>query len=97
MSAMEFISNLSIAAVPVITVIVFLVCEAVKATPLDEKWLPVVAGFSGGALGIAATFLMEDFTAKDPLTCVARGTEQAFRRRDVLLDGFERIDNYTQS
>ena len=36
-------------------------------------------------------------TAKDPLTCVARGTEQAFRRRDVLLDGFERIDNYTQS
>lgn len=73
MSAMEFISNLSIAAVPVITVIVFLVCEAVKATPLDEKWLPVVAGFSGGALGIAATFLMEDFTAKDPLTAVAVG------------------------
>ena len=34
---------------------------------------PVVAGFSGGALGIAATFLMEDFTAKDPLTAVAVG------------------------
>ena len=70
---MDIISGLGIAAVPVITVIVFLVCEAVKATPLDEKWLPVVAGFSGGALGIAATFLMEDFTGKDPLTAVAIG------------------------
>ena len=73
MNATEFISNLGIAAVPVITVIVFLICEAVKATPLDEKWLPVVTGFSGGALGIAATLLMEDFTAKDPLTAVAVG------------------------
>ncbi|HBI85251.1 MAG TPA: rod shape-determining protein [Ruminococcus sp.] len=35
-------------------------------------------------------------TAKDPLTCVARGTEKAFAHRDVLLDGFERIDSYTQ-
>ena len=73
MNATEIISGLGIAAVPVITVIVFLVCEAVKATPLDEKWLPVVAGFSGGTLGIAATFLMEDFTGKDPLTAVAVG------------------------
>ena len=36
-------------------------------------------------------------TAKDPLTCVARGTERAFRHRDVLLDGFERIDGYAQA
>ncbi len=30
--------------------------------------------------------------AKDPMTCVARGTLKAFRHRDVLRDGFERID-----
>ncbi len=36
-------------------------------------------------------------TAKDPQTCVARGTEKAFRHRDVLLDGFERIDGYAQA
>ena len=35
--------------------------------------------------------------AEDPLTCVARGTELAFANRDLLLDGFERIDAYTQS
>lgn len=32
--------------------------------------------------------------AKEPLTCVARGTAKAFRHRGVLLDGFERIESY---
>ena len=34
--------------------------------------------------------------AEDPLTCVALGTAAAFQRKDVLLDGFERIDGYQQ-
>lgn len=67
------ISDFGIVAVPVITVIVFLIVEAVKATPLDNKWMPVIAGFCGGCLGIAATYLMPDFPAKDPLTAVAIG------------------------
>ena len=70
---MEIIDKLGIAAVPVITVIVFLVVEAVKATALDNKWMPVIAGFVGGALGIVATFAMPEFPAKDPLTAVAIG------------------------
>lgn len=70
---MEFIEKFGIEAVPVIAVIVFLIAEAVKATPLDDKWLPVIAGFCGGTLGIAATFLMPDFPAHDPLTAVAVG------------------------
>ena len=70
---MDFIFNLGIKAVPVITVIVFLVCELVKAAPLNEKWIPVIAGFCGGILGIVATFVMEDFAGKDPLTAVAIG------------------------
>ena len=67
------IFDLGIVAVPVITVIVFLIVEAVKATPLDNKWLPVIAGATGGILGIVATFVMPDFTAKDPLTALAIG------------------------
>lgn len=70
---MEIIEKLGIEAVPVIAVIVFLIVEAVKATSLDNKWLPVIAGFCGGALGIAATVLMPDFPAHDPLTAVAVG------------------------
>ncbi len=34
--------------------------------------------------------------AKEPMTCVALGTVKAFQRKDVLLDGFERIDGYRQ-
>ena len=70
---MEFIEKFGIEVVPVIAVIVFLLVEAVKATPLDNKWLPVIAGACGGVLGIAATVLMPDFPAHDPLTAFAVG------------------------
>lgn len=70
---MEIIEQLGILAVPVITVIVFLVVEAVKATALDNKWMPVIAGFCGGVLGIVATFVMPEFPANDPLTAIAIG------------------------
>ena len=67
------IANLGIAAIPVITVIVFLAVEAVKATPLDNKWLPVIAGGFGGLLGVAAMFVMPDYPGKDILTAIAIG------------------------
>lgn len=70
---MELIEKFGIEAVPVIAVIVFLVVQAVKATPLEDKWLPVIAGAVGGVLGLAATFLMPDYPAHDPLTAVAVG------------------------
>lgn len=67
------ISDLGIAAIPVITVIVFLIVEAVKATPLDNKWLPVIAGGFGGVLGVVAMYVMPDFPGADPLTAIAIG------------------------
>jgi len=67
------VSEWGIQAIPVITVIVFLIAEAVKATPLDNKWLPVICGAVGGILGVVAMFLMPEFPAKDYLTAVAVG------------------------
>lgn len=67
------ISDWGIQAIPVITVIVFLIAEAVKATPLDNKWLPVICGAVGGILGVVGMFLMPEFPAKDYLTAVAVG------------------------
>lgn len=67
------IANLGIAAIPVITVIVFLAVEAVKATPLDNKWLPVIAGSFGGLLGVVAMYVMPDYPGKDILTSIAIG------------------------
>ena len=67
------IDTLGIVAIPVITVIVFLIGEAVKLTPLDEKWIPVICGASGGVLGVVAKYVMPDFPATDVLTAIAIG------------------------
>ena len=67
------VSDWGIQAIPVITIIVFLIAVAVKATPLDNKWLPVICGATGGILGIVAMFLMPEFPAKDYLTAAAVG------------------------
>ncbi len=67
------LENLGIAALPVITVICFLAAEAVKATTLDNKWLPIICGTLGGILGVVAMFIMPDFPGKDYLTAIAIG------------------------
>ena len=67
------ISSLGIAGVAVITVICFLVGEVVKATGLDNKWIPIICGVVGAALGIAGMFIMPDFPACDYLTAAAVG------------------------
>lgn len=77
------IETLGIVAIPVITVIVFLIVEAVKATPLDNKWLPVVAGGTGGILGVVAYYVMAEFPATDILTAIAVGVVSGFSATGV--------------
>ena len=67
------IEVLGIVAIPVITVICFLIAEAVKLTTLDEKWIPVICGLCGGALGVVALKVMPEFPAVDVLTAFAIG------------------------
>lgn len=64
---------LGIASVAAITVICFLAAEAVKATPLDNKWLPVICGALGGILGIVGLYVMPEFPTHDALTAIAVG------------------------
>lgn len=64
---------LGIAGVAAITVICFLIAEAIKATPLDNKWLPVICGVLGGVLGVVAMHVMPDFPGTDILTAIAIG------------------------
>lgn len=72
------IDTLGIVAVPVITVIVFLIAEGVKATPLDNKWIPVICGATGGILGVVAYLIMAEFPATDYLTAIAVGIVSGF-------------------
>ena len=66
-------SELGIASVGAITVICYLVGMGAKATPLDNKYIPVICGVFGGLLGILGVFIMPDFPANDLITAAAVG------------------------
>lgn len=67
---MEFAGIGSVAA---ITVVCYLAAQTIKATNLDNKWLPVICGILGGALGVLGMYIVADFPAADYLTAVAVG------------------------
>ena len=67
------ISSLGIAGVAVITVICYLIGQAVKATAIENKWIPIIVGASGGVLGVVGMKVMADFPATDYLTAIAVG------------------------
>ena len=67
---MEF----GMATVAAITVIVYILGLGVKATKLDNKWIPAICGGAGAVLGILALAAgMPDFPAQDYLTAAAVG------------------------
>lgn len=65
--------NFGIAGVAAITVICYLVGAIVKATKLDNKWIPIIVGIAGLGLGIAGMYIMPDFPASDIVTAAAVG------------------------
>ena len=66
---MEF----GIASVAGITVICYLAAQAVKATILDNKWLPVICGVLGGILGVVGLYWIPEYPAQDIITAIAVG------------------------
>lgn len=66
--------------IPAITVICYLIAEGVKATKLDNKWLPVIVGVTGGILG-AVTYFANP--AGDVLTQIAVGIVSGFAATGV--------------
>ena len=65
--------DFGITGVAAITVIAYLVGQAVKAPALDNKWIPIICGIVGGVLGAVAMRIMPDFPAADYITAVAVG------------------------
>ena len=66
---MEF----GIASVAGITVICYLAAQAVKATNLDNKWLPVICGVLAGILGVVGLYWIPEYPAQDIITAIAVG------------------------
>ncbi len=65
--------DFGIASVAAITVICYLAGQIIKATSLDNKWLPCIVGAVGAALGLVGLWVMPDFPAQEPLTALAVG------------------------
>ena len=65
--------EIGIASVAAITVICYLVAQAIKATPLENKWLPIISGAVGGVLGVVGFYVMPDFPADDIITAISVG------------------------
>ncbi len=67
---MEF---MGLAGVAAISVICWLAGEAVKLSPLEDKWIPVICGVCGGLLGLLGMRVMPDFPAGDLMSAAAVG------------------------
>lgn len=66
--------DFGIASVAAITVIAYLIGTAIKASGLDNKWIPIICGAAGGALGVVAMLIgVPDFPAQDYISAVAVG------------------------
>lgn len=65
--------DLGIAGVASITVICLLAAQGVKATSMDNKWLPLICGLLGGFLGVAGLYVMPDYPADNIITAIAVG------------------------
>ena len=56
-----------------ITVICYAVGLCLKASPLEDKWIPCIMGVLGGILGAVAMYVVPDFPAADVFNAVAVG------------------------
>ena len=56
-----------------IVVICYLIGMAVKVSPLDDKYIPVIVGVCGGILGVIGMYVIPDFPANDILNAIAVG------------------------
>lgn len=65
--------DFGIASVAAITVIAYVVGLIIKATPMDDKWIPIICGISGGIVGFVGMNSIPDFPVSDPISAVAVG------------------------
>lgn len=61
------------ATVAGIVVICYLIGMGVKASPLDDKYIPLIVGVCGGILGVLGMLSMPDFPANNYIDAVAVG------------------------
>lgn len=66
------------ASVAGIVVICLLIGKAFKESPVDSRFIPVICGIIGGALGILGMFSMPSFPADNIIDACAVGIVSGF-------------------
>ena len=56
-----------------IVVICYLLGEAVKVSPIDSKFIPIIVGVAGGILGVVAMEVIPDLAGMNILDAIASG------------------------
>ena len=67
--------NLGIASVAAITVITYLMGMAVRASRMDNKWIPILCGLLGGLLGLVSFYPLRRWASSAvwrPRGCIRR-------------------------
>lgn len=75
--------DFGIASVAAITVLCYLAAQGLKATSMENKWLPAICGALGGVLGVAGMYVMPEFPATDVITAAAVGVVSGFAATGV--------------
>jgi hypothetical protein len=75
--------NFGLTGVAAITVLCYLIGQAVKATGKARKWIPVICGASGGVLGVIGLYCIPSFPVSDPISAAAVGTVSGFAATGV--------------
>lgn len=65
--------DFGMAGVAAITVIAYALGMVVKASNVNNKWIPITCAIVGAVLGVAGMFVMPDFPANDYITACAVG------------------------
>lgn len=71
------------ATVAGITVICFLIGMAVKVSPLDDKYIPVIVGICGGILGGIGLKAIPEFPVSNIIDAIAVGIESGLAATGV--------------
>lgn len=75
--------DFGITGIAAITVLSYLAAQCVKATSIDNKYLPVICGVLGGILGVAGMKIIPDFPATDIINAAAVGVVSGFAATGV--------------
>lgn len=81
-----------------ITVVCYLIGIVIKATPLNNKYIPVIMGFLGAALGALLYFIAPEVAiADDVVTAVAVGIVSGLASTGANQIGKQLIPQYENS